>query len=205
MCVGAVLLAAPIIADGQRHGGGGHFDGGGHVGGVSGAACVPVVRRTGLPAVMFEADMSPFLVQDGKMEGTLDMARPRRVPAMARRPLVAWHLRGTPGAWWIVGHDWYWYPTDVASIPDPYTPPGMNSGCWYWYDTYQQFFPDVGACPDAGKPSRHSKPPRRRKLPPLLRCAGAGANAAHPKLRVALAGSMARWRLIITDTSGAAS
>lgn len=37
---------------------------------------------------------------------------------------------GRYGAWWIVGPDWYWYPTEVAVIPNPMTPPGMTLGFW---------------------------------------------------------------------------
>jgi len=54
---------------------------------------------------------------------------------------------GRYGAWWIVGPDWYWYPEEVAPIPDPYTPPGMTAGYWYWCDEYQAYYPYVGACP----------------------------------------------------------
>ncbi|MFI4948069.1 MAG: hypothetical protein ACHQC9_04650 [Alphaproteobacteria bacterium] len=54
---------------------------------------------------------------------------------------------GRFGSWWIVGPDWYWYPSEVAPIPDPYTPPGMAPGYWYWCQTYQQYYPYVGACP----------------------------------------------------------
>lgn len=54
---------------------------------------------------------------------------------------------GRYGAWWIVGPDWYWYPEEVAPIPDPYTPPGMAAGYWYWCPDYQQYYPYVGACP----------------------------------------------------------
>lgn len=60
-----------------------------------------------------------------------------------------WHGThgGRTGAWWIVGPDWYWYPTEVGPMPDPYTPPGMTPGYWYWCDFYQQYYPFVGACP----------------------------------------------------------
>ena len=60
-----------------------------------------------------------------------------------------WHgsYGGRTGSWWIVGPDWYWYPAEVAPVPDPYTPPGMIRGYWYWCDTYQQYYPYVGACP----------------------------------------------------------
>ena len=59
---------------------------------------------------------------------------------------------GRYGAWWIVGPDWYWYETEVAPIPDPYTPPGMTPGYWYWCDTYRQYYPYVGACPAGWRP-----------------------------------------------------
>ena len=54
---------------------------------------------------------------------------------------------GRYGAWWVVGPDWYWYQTEVAPIPDPYTPPGLAPGYWYWCDAYQQYYPYVGSCP----------------------------------------------------------
>jgi len=57
------------------------------------------------------------------------------------------NYQGRVGAWWIVGPDWYWYPEQLAGIPDPYTPPGMTPGYWYWCETYQQYYPYVGACP----------------------------------------------------------
>jgi hypothetical protein len=60
--------------------------------------------------------------------------------------------QGRHGAWWIVGPDWYWYPTELAGIPDPYTPPGMAPGYWYWCDYYQQYYPFVGACPSPWRP-----------------------------------------------------
>ena len=59
---------------------------------------------------------------------------------------------GRYGAWWIVGPDWYWYATEVAPIPDPYTPPGMAPGYWYWCETYGQYYPYVGACPAGWQP-----------------------------------------------------
>ena len=60
-----------------------------------------------------------------------------------------WHgtYAARPGWWWIVGPDWYWYPTAVYPWPDPYTPADMASGYWYWCDDYQQYYPYVGACP----------------------------------------------------------
>jgi hypothetical protein len=54
---------------------------------------------------------------------------------------------GRYGAWWIVGPDWYWYPSEIATIPDPLMPPSMAPGYWYWCDTYQQYYPYVGSCP----------------------------------------------------------
>jgi hypothetical protein len=60
-----------------------------------------------------------------------------------------WHgtYGGRLGWWWIVGPDWYWYPYEVAAIPDPYTPPGMAQGSWYWCPAYNAYYPYVGACP----------------------------------------------------------
>jgi len=60
-----------------------------------------------------------------------------------------WHgtYGGRLGWWWIVGPDWYWYPYEVAAIPDPYTPPGMAPGYWYWCPAYNAYYPYVGACP----------------------------------------------------------
>lgn len=65
-----------------------------------------------------------------------------------------WHGRyeGRLGWWWVVGPDWYWYPTQIAPVPDPYTPPGMAPGYWYWCDPYQQYYPYVGACPVPWRP-----------------------------------------------------
>jgi hypothetical protein len=51
------------------------------------------------------------------------------------------------GWWWIVGPDWYWYPSEVYPYPSPYTPPDMANGYWYWCDAYQKYYPYVGACP----------------------------------------------------------
>ena len=59
---------------------------------------------------------------------------------------------GRYGAWWIVGPDWYWYPTETAVIPDPYTPPGMTPGYWYWCQDYNAYYPYVGACPSGWVP-----------------------------------------------------
>jgi hypothetical protein len=60
-----------------------------------------------------------------------------------------WHgtYTGRPGWWWIVGPDWYWFPTAIYPYPDSYTSPSMASGYWYWCDTFQQYYPYVGACP----------------------------------------------------------
>jgi len=65
-----------------------------------------------------------------------------------------WHgtYEGRFGAWWIVGPDWYWYPNEVAAIPDPYTPPGMVPGFWYWCAAYRQYYPYAGACPSGWQP-----------------------------------------------------
>ncbi len=57
------------------------------------------------------------------------------------------HYGGRLGWWWIVGPDWYWYAQPVNPYPDPYTPPGMEPGYWYWCDEYQDYYPNVGACP----------------------------------------------------------
>ncbi len=62
------------------------------------------------------------------------------------------HYGGRLGWWWIVGPDWYWYPTPVYPYPNPYTPPGYAMGWWYWCDTYQQYYPYVGACPSGWRP-----------------------------------------------------
>jgi hypothetical protein len=60
-----------------------------------------------------------------------------------------WHgnYSGRLGWWWIVGPDWYWYPTQTGPYPDPYTPAGAAPGYWYWCDAYRQYYPYVGACP----------------------------------------------------------
>jgi hypothetical protein len=60
-----------------------------------------------------------------------------------------WHgnYGGRLGWWWIVGPDWYWYPYEVAAIPDPYTPTGMAPGYYYWCAPYSAYYPYVGACP----------------------------------------------------------
>jgi hypothetical protein len=60
--------------------------------------------------------------------------------------------QGRYGSWWVVGPDWYWYPSELAPIPDPYTPPGMVPGYWYWCDAYHQYYPYVGACPSGWRP-----------------------------------------------------
>jgi hypothetical protein len=54
---------------------------------------------------------------------------------------------GRVGSWWIVGPNWYWYPTQTGPIPDPYTPAGAAPGYWYWCGAYRQYYPYVGACP----------------------------------------------------------
>jgi hypothetical protein len=60
-----------------------------------------------------------------------------------------WHgtYSGRPGWWWIVGPDWYWFPTAIYLYPDPYTLPGMGPGYWYWCDDHQQYYPYVEAFP----------------------------------------------------------
>jgi hypothetical protein len=60
-----------------------------------------------------------------------------------------WHgtYNEQPGWWWIVGPDWYWFPTAIYPCPDPYTPIGMTPGYWYWCGAYQQYYPFVGDCP----------------------------------------------------------
>jgi hypothetical protein len=60
-----------------------------------------------------------------------------------------WHggYGGRDGWWWIVGPDWYWYSAPVYPYPDAYVPPGMTSGYWYWCEQYQDYYPNVGACP----------------------------------------------------------
>jgi hypothetical protein len=60
-----------------------------------------------------------------------------------------WHgpYGGRQGWWWIVGPNWYWYPTAVYPYPDPYLPPGGAPGFWYYCDAYRQYYPYVGACP----------------------------------------------------------
>lgn len=60
-----------------------------------------------------------------------------------------WHgaYENRLGWWWIVGPDWYWYPSAVYPYPNPFTPSEMPEGYWYWCDAYQQFYPYVGACP----------------------------------------------------------
>ena len=59
-----------------------------------------------------------------------------------------WHgtYGGRYGAWWIVGPDWYWYPSPTYPYPDPYVPFGYAPGFWYWCDAAQQYYPYVGAC-----------------------------------------------------------
>jgi hypothetical protein len=52
-----------------------------------------------------------------------------------------------PGWWWVVGPNWYWYPTPIYPYPDFYIPAGMSGDFWYWCDAYQQYYPYVGACP----------------------------------------------------------
>lgn len=54
---------------------------------------------------------------------------------------------GRIGWWWIVGPNWYWYPSAIYPYPDPYTPPGGVPGFWYWCEAYHQYYPYVGACP----------------------------------------------------------
>jgi hypothetical protein len=60
-----------------------------------------------------------------------------------------WHgaYANRDGWWWIVGPDWYWYPTPVYPYPDPFTPPGLAPGYWYYCDSFQTYYPYVGACP----------------------------------------------------------
>jgi hypothetical protein len=68
-----------------------------------------------------------------------------------------WHgpYVGVLGWWWIVGPDWYLYPTPTYPYPDPYTPPGLTPGYWYWCDAYQQYYPYVGACPSGWRAVPH--------------------------------------------------
>jgi hypothetical protein len=54
-----------------------------------------------------------------------------------------WHGQheGRIGWWWIVGPDFFWYPSVTALYPEP------TEGYWYWCDAYQQYYPDVTDCP----------------------------------------------------------
>jgi hypothetical protein len=59
-----------------------------------------------------------------------------------------WHGRhsGRIGWWWIVGPEFYWYPSAIL----PYTEPA--EGYWYWCDAYQQYYPNVTDCPSGWRP-----------------------------------------------------
>ncbi len=60
-----------------------------------------------------------------------------------------WHgdYGGRLGWWWIIGPNWFWYPTPVYPYPDPFVPPTATPGYWYWCDFYRQYYPYVGSCP----------------------------------------------------------
>ncbi len=149
-------LAAPVVAYAQEHpgGGGGHAGSGGHAGGgdhPGGVAGHGGGAHFSAPAGGF-ARGGHFAAPGG---------------AWASHPTWSgggafehwrgghwWHgtYGGRLGYWWIVGPDWYWYPSEVAAIPDPYTPPGFAPGYWYWCQAYNAYYPYVGACPSPWVP-----------------------------------------------------
>ncbi|MBV9862566.1 MAG: hypothetical protein JO267_10510 [Alphaproteobacteria bacterium] len=127
----AAALLAPAAGESQIHGGGGH---GGHGG----------VARGGAPAVgggHFADARGAWIAHPGFRGGA------EHLQQWGGGHWWRGNYGGHFGSWWIVGPDWYWYPTEVAAVPDPYTPPYQTPGYWYWCDTYQQYYPYVGACP----------------------------------------------------------
>jgi hypothetical protein len=149
--LGAILvvgmLAIPGLAAAQVQHGGAPA---GHAGAVGGHGPVAGARPGGPPV----APPAGGVPRGGHFTGADGSWRPHP-PWVGGGVFNRWrtghwwrgNYEGRLGAWWIVGPDWYWYPTEVAVIPDPYTPPGMTPGYWYWCDPYQQYYPYVGACP----------------------------------------------------------
>jgi len=119
----ALSLSYPVLADDPAHGGAGHL-GGAMVGGGH-----------------FHSSGGAWVAHPG-YQGSAQHMEQWRGGHWWRGA-----YGGLYGAWWIVGPDWYWYPTETGPIPDFYTPPNMIPGYWYWCDTYQQYYPYVGACP----------------------------------------------------------
>jgi hypothetical protein len=62
-----------------------------------------------------------------------------------------WHgdHYGRFGWWWIIGPDYYEYPSAAVVYPAP--PPPVQ-GYWYWCDAYRQYYPYVAACPTGWRP-----------------------------------------------------
>jgi hypothetical protein len=59
-----------------------------------------------------------------------------------------WH-GGRVGWWWLVGADWYFYPSPVYPYPNPYVPPYAAPGApaWYYCPPAQTYYPYVASCP----------------------------------------------------------
>ena len=89
-----------------------------------------------------------------------------------------WHHgrhEGRLGWWWIAGGIWYFYPSRIAEIPDPYTPPVVvvnpqppvvvapqapaptpvqpqpAAQSWYYCESVKSYYPYVPSCPEGWK------------------------------------------------------
>jgi hypothetical protein len=100
---------------------------------------------------------------NGNPQGTRPLVHP--VPPPGPHGIDATHWReghwwrgdhyGRFGWWWIVGPDFYEYPSAVAAYP---APPLPVQGFWYWCDAYQQYYPYVAVCPTGWRPVQPGAP-----------------------------------------------
>ncbi len=68
------------------------------------------------------------------------------------------HHAGRFGWWWVVGNDWYLYPTPVYPYPDPYIPPTVSAQppppmqaappAWFYCRSQGGYYPYVTSCPE---------------------------------------------------------
>ena len=137
-------LAFPVLAEAQHHGGGGGGGGGGGHGGGGGGGGG---HAGGMPG-----GGGHFAHPGGGWIGHPAWQGGGRFSHWRGGHWWRGNYGGRYGAWWIVGPDWYWYPSEAAPVPDPYTAADMAPGYWYYCDAYRQYYPYVGACPSGWRP-----------------------------------------------------
>ena len=64
---------------------------------------------------------------------------------------------GRLGWWWIIGDSWYYYPSPVYPVPNPYEPPPVEFAApspdnppplyWYFCQDAAGYYPYVASCP----------------------------------------------------------